>query len=164
MLDISAIRPMYDFYLTYAHKLVDDIPDERMCEQPVAGVTMNHAAFLIGHLAWANDNGCVMLGQEPQFPADLKPLFVMGSIPQGQRAAYPPKATLLSAFDAAHARLGDCVSKASPETLASPPAERMRARFPTMGHLIVGLMTGHFANHLGQLSAWRRACGHKSVF
>lgn len=158
------IRPSFDLMPMYAHKLVDDIPDEQLCRQPVPGVTMNHAAFLLGHLAWANDNGCVLLGHAAAFPAEWKPLFVMGATPLAERDKYPSKAELLGALDAAHARLAECATSATPEAIAAPTPERVRARFPTVGNMVGGLMTGHYANHLGQLSAWRRACGFKSVF
>jgi hypothetical protein len=50
-----------------------------------------------------------------------------------------------------------------PEALARPAPERMRSRFPTVANVLLGLMTSHFASHLGQLSAWRRAVGLPSV-
>jgi hypothetical protein len=163
MLDL--LRPAYDFYPTYLRKLVDDIPDERLCDQPVPGVVMNHAAFLLGHLAWANDNACVVLGGgPPAFPAEWVDLFKMGATPHSDRGRYPSKAELLAALDTAHARLAQAVASATPETLDAPPPERMRARFPTKRHMVAGLMLGHYANHVGQLSAWRRAMGFKGVF
>jgi hypothetical protein len=162
MLDL--LKPVYDFYPTYARKLVDDIPDERLAAQPVPGVTMNHAAFLLGHLAWANDNGRAMLGHAAAFPAEWIPLFKTGAAPLPERAKYPTKHELLAALDVAHEGLSAAVAAATPEQFAAPAPDRMRARFPTVGHLIAGLMTGHYANHLGQLSAWRRAMGFKGVF
>jgi hypothetical protein len=163
MLDLLA--PAYDFYPTYIHKLVDDLPDDRLCGQPVAGVAMNHAAFLLGHLAWANDNAAATLsGGAPDFPAEWVDLFKMGSTPLPDRGRYPGKSELLGALERAHARLRAAVQNATPETLDGPTPERMRARFPTKRHMIAGLMLGHYANHVGQLSAWRRAMGFKGVF
>src|SRR4051794_2656900 len=162
MLDL--LKPVFDFYPTYARKLVDDIPDERLTGQPVPGVVMNHAAFLLGHLAWSNDNGRTFLGHAAAFPPEWVPLFKMGATPLPERSKYPTKPELLAALDVAHEGLAAAVAAASPEKLAAPAPERMRARFPTVGHLLAGLMTGHYANHLGQLSAWRRAMGFKGVF
>ena len=149
------IRPTYDFALTYANKLVHDIPDDQLAAQPIPGRVMNHAAFLLGHLAWANDNGVRFLGLEPKL-ADWKDLCGMGAKPVPDRDRYPDKATLLAALADAHTRLADAVSKATPEV--------MRARFPSLGPFYAGLMTAHYANHNGQLSAWRRACGLPPVF
>ena len=155
--------PVYNFYLTYAKKLVADVTDERLVGQPVDGITMNHAAFLLGHLAWAKDNVVKMLGGESALPADWKDRFGAGSQPAGDRASYPSKAELLAALESAHARLAAAAASAPPEVLDRPAPERMLGRFPTMRHLVLGLMVGHYANHLGQLSAWRRAMGFPPV-
>jgi hypothetical protein len=162
MLDL--LRPTYDFALTYANKLVADIPDDQLAAQPVPGRAMNHAAFLLGHLAWANDNGAALLGLPRAHDDAWKDLFGMGARPLPDRARYPDKATLLAALAAAHARLADAVANATPEALAQPAPERMRRMFPTVGHMLAGLMTAHYANHNGQLSAWRRAMGFPSAF
>lgn len=46
---LDRLAPIYLLNLAYAQKLVADIPDEQMAAQPVAGQTLNHAAFIIGH-------------------------------------------------------------------------------------------------------------------
>jgi hypothetical protein len=40
------------FLMQYCRMLVEDIADERMAEQPIAGV--NHPAWVLGHLALSN--------------------------------------------------------------------------------------------------------------
>jgi uncharacterized damage-inducible protein DinB len=162
MLDLAL--PVFNFNLGYAQKLVADVADDQMCAQPVEGRVMNHAAFTIGHLAWATDLALGMLGQTPAGAAEWKELFGMGAKPLADRSKYPAKAALLKALEEAHVRLAAAVAKASPEALAQPAPERMRGRFPTMGHTLLALMTSHEASHLGQLSAWRRAMGLPSVF
>ena len=42
------------FLMQYCRMLLADIPDERMAEQPVAGV--NHPAWILGHLALTADS------------------------------------------------------------------------------------------------------------
>ncbi len=42
--------------------------------------------------------------------------------------------------------------------------ERFRKLMPTLGDGMTFLLTGHFWMHLGQLSAWRRACGMPPLF
>ena len=151
--------------LWYSQKLVADVPDEQMCAQPVAGRVMNHPAFLLGHLAWAaGDVATGLLGLPPACPEGWKELFGMGAAPSADRSRYPSKAVLLQTLEDAHARLADAVAKATPETLDRPAPERMRSRFPTVGAMLVGLMTAHEASHNGQLSAWRRAMGLPPVF
>ena len=160
----DTILGLHAFNLVYAQKIVADIPDERLAEQPVPGRVMNHAAFLLGHLAWANDNGVRVTGRPAQLPVRWKELFAMGNQPQGDRSLYPPKAELLAALEGAHARLAEAFLSAPDELLAQPGPERLRVRFPTNGHLLIGLLTSHAASHNGQMSAWRRAMGWPSVF
>ena len=163
MMDL--VLPTFRANLWYTQKLAADVPDEQMCAQPVAGRVMNHPAFLLGHLAWAaGDVAADKLGLPPACPAGWKELFGMGAVPQADRSRYPSKAELLKALEDAHARLADAVTKAAPETLAQPAPERARERFPTVGALLIGLMTSHEASHNGQLSAWRRAMGLPPVF
>ncbi len=144
------VLPTYNFNLTYAQKLAADVPD--------------HPAFVLGHLAWASDNGLKVLGQEPALTAGWKELVIMGAKPLADRSRYPAKDVLLKALENAHARLASAVATVAPETFAQPAPERMRARFPTVGNMLVGLMTAHEASHLGQFSAWRRAMGFPPVF
>jgi hypothetical protein len=160
-------RPVYNMMLGYGQKLVADIPDDQMCAQPVEGRVMNHPAFILGHLAWVHDNRAAALNGQPPAGAatpEWKELFGMGSKPATERSKYPSKAELVKAFEESHARLGEAAAKATPDALAQPSPEPMRARFPTVGAMVLGLMTSHFATHLGQLSAWRRAMGFPSVF
>jgi hypothetical protein len=158
------LRPIYDFNLVYAQKLVADIPDERMCVQPVPGQVMNHAAFLLGHLAWTSDTVVGLLGVQPTGAAAWKDTVGMGATPSDDRSLYPSKADLLEALADAHGRLIAALPNATPELLAQPAPERIRARFRTVGNALAGVMTAHESMHLGQLSAWRRAQGLPAVF
>jgi len=163
MMDL--VLPAFHLNLWYSQKLVADVAEEQMCAQPVAGRVMNHPAFLLGHLAWAaGDVAAGFVGLPPGCPEGWKELFGMGATPLADRSRYPSKAVLLQTLEDAHARLADAVPKAAPEVLAAPAPERARARFPTVGAMLLGLMTSHEASHNGQLSAWRRAMGLPPVF
>jgi hypothetical protein len=162
MLDL--LLPTYNFTLLYAQKLVADVADDQMCAQPVPGRTMNHPAFTLGHLAWANESAVGQIGTPGPAAAEWKELFGMGAKPLAERSRYPSKAELLKRLEDAHARLAAALRSASPEALAKQPPEPMRMIWPTVAHMLLGLMTAHEAGHLGQLSAWRRALGLPSVF
>lgn len=157
------VRPTYAFALNYAKMLVADVPEEQMTAQPVPNRVINHPAFLLGHLAWANDNAVALVGGAPQL-AHLKETYGMGAKPSADRATYAPKSQLIDWLGQAHRSLLAAVESATPEALAKPAPERMRGMFPTVGTMLAGLMTGHYTNHLGQLSAWRRAMGLPSLF
>jgi hypothetical protein len=155
-------RTLYADMYGYARQLLVDVPDEEFAEQPAPG--LNHPAWTLGHLVIAADYGLKLLGQSPTAPEGWNALFFPGTVPDPNRAAYPPKGELLNTYEAAHAALDAAVAVADPAQVAKQnPSEGMRARFPTVGVLLGYLLTTHEAGHLGQLSAWRRMMGKKSV-
>jgi hypothetical protein len=155
---------LYEFVHGYCHKLADDLDDADLATQPAAGV--NHAAWILGHLAIATDGALRCLGEPGVCPPDWPKLFGPGSTVVTDRAAYPSKAELLAVLDAGHARVLEGARKANPERMASQhkaPFEYLRQSLPTVGDLLAHLMTTHFATHLGQLSTWRRLIGMPGV-
>jgi len=155
----DVVLSLHAMNLNYTQRLVADVPDDQMCAQPVPGRVMNHGAFLLGHLAWVCDSIASLISGTPPRLAEWKETHGMGTIPVVDRSCYRSKEELLSTFADAHARLADAYTKASPEVLARPAPERMRARFPSVAHVAVTMMTSHGALHNGQMSAWRRAMG-----
>lgn len=142
----------------YAKKLVADIPDDKMCAQPVEG--MNHAAWVLGHLAYVFDSMMGVFDEQPVMSAEWKELFNLKSRPLADRGKYPSKAALFEAYEKAYQRIVDAVKAASPESLARDfPNPRLRESLPTVGMAMVHILTSHQGVHLGQLSAWRRAQG-----
>ena len=67
------------FLMGYLRMLIADVPDERMAEQPVAGV--NHPAWILGHLAYSADRGRWLLGLNRECPAEWTEMFGPGSKP-----------------------------------------------------------------------------------
>ena len=61
------------FLMQYCRMLLAEITDERMTEQPMAGV--NHPAWILGHLAWAADGALAMLGAPKLLPDDRSICF-----------------------------------------------------------------------------------------
>jgi hypothetical protein len=151
--------------LKYAQGLCQDIPDNDFAGQPVAGATMNHPAWVIGHLAVSNDFGCAVLGKPiTACPPEWTPLFTIGSKPLPDRSLYPSKEALLAALAKSTENLNVALQQATPEKLASPSPEQLKAWFPTVGDFVLYDLTTHAGTHLGQLSAWRRAKGMPSLF
>ncbi|MEX2112616.1 MAG: DinB family protein [Pirellulales bacterium] len=146
----------------YARRLVADIPDEQMAAQPVAG--MNHAAWVLGHLAYVFDSMIAVWGQKPSMSPEWKELFNVASKPLEDRSRYPGKAELWDAYLASYQRIVDAVRGATDEDLAREfPNPRLRNSMPTVGVAMIHILTSHQGQHLGQLSAWRRARGLPGV-
>ncbi len=148
---------VYEMNLKRAGQLVADLTDEQMAAQP-AGV-INHPAWTLGHLGATSDALAGMLGLPSTFPDAWREACKMGGIPSPEAADFPAKEQLLEQLRAQHERVAGAMAEADAERLQQPTAERMRARFPTVGDFAAALMTVHEGNHLGQVTAWRRAMG-----
>ena len=151
------------FLTQYCRTLVADIPEERIAEQPVAGV--NHPAWILGHLAFVADHVAGMLGAEKQIPEQWAALFRPGSKPEANRSSYPSKAELLAALEQGCERLRQRAATATPEQLSQPTTNpRAKETLPTAKEFVAFLLTGHMGGHLGQLSSWRRMIGMPPLF
>jgi DinB superfamily len=147
----------------YALRLVADLSDDDMVSQPVAGVVMNHPAWVLCHLSPYPPVLAAILRGEP-FEDPLNNPFGRGSRPLPDRAAYPPKAEIVGAFLRGHDDLEEALKVAAPADFDAPiPLARWRERFPLVGDAVVHLALHHESAHLGQISAWRRAGGRVSV-
>jgi hypothetical protein len=144
--------------LDYARRLVADIPEENMAVQPAPG--MNHAAWVLGHLAYVFDSMIAVWDQKPSMSPEWKQLFNVLSQPEADRSKYPSKAALWDAYEKAYQRIVDVVSRASEADFAREfPNPKLRPMLPTVGVAMIHILTSHQGQHLGQLSAWRRAQG-----
>jgi hypothetical protein len=160
-MDSSMTGPLlhtWSLNLGYAKRLVADIPAEAMALQPAAG--MNHAAWVLGHLACTADMLAAMIGLKPVCPPEWVSMFDWNSSPASSVSLYPAKATLLKALEDAHAQVALALPSV-PESrwTETTPLEAVRGFLPTMGDCFVFVMAAHENMHLGQLSAWRRVQG-----
>jgi hypothetical protein len=155
----DAVLRSFAYNLHFANRLLNDLPTERMCEQPLP--RMNHPTWIIGHLADTCDLMAQWLEIETRYcPADWHDLFDNRSEPQKDPAIYPDKSELVKVLELAHKDLATEFLSASELVLQKPlPRESMRQMFPTVLDGVAFEMTDHEAIHLGQLSAWRRAMG-----
>ncbi|MGD9720984.1 MAG: DinB family protein [Pirellulales bacterium] len=146
----------------YARRLVSDIADDQMAAQPAPG--MNHAAWVLGHLAYVFDSMIAVWGEQPVMSPEWKALFNIPSKPLPQRAKYPAKQELWDAYIKSYERIVAVVKNATDADFDREfPNPRLRASLPTVGVAMVHILTSHQGQHLGQLSAWRRAQGLASV-
>ncbi len=144
--------------LGYAKRLVADIPDEAMTLQPAP--EMNHAAWVLGHLACTADMLGAMIALEPVCPPAWPLLFYWNSSPLSDASVYPSKVVLLEALEAAHGKIAAALpSVPASRWVETTPLEAVRGFLPTMGDCFVFVMAAHENMHLGQVSAWRRVQG-----
>lgn len=154
---------LYGFTMWYLRMLVDDLDDAKLCVQPAPQI--NHAAWLLGHLAVAADYVPMVLGEKMSLPDSWhKELFGPGSTPTTDRARYPSKAELVSELERLYQRNLQLV-RAAPESKTAAPHQiaYFLPVLPTVGDMLAHLMSTHASFHLGQLSTWRRLMGLPSV-
>ncbi len=73
---------------------MEEIDDDKMCHQPIA--SGNHAAWVLGHIAYADDLFAVEVGGRTSILSDdWKAKHGMRSNPTANRADYPSKAEFL---------------------------------------------------------------------
>lgn len=156
------VQHVYKFNLGFARQLVADIPDEQMAEQPAG--TVNHPAWVLGHLVVTADFMAALLGKQRDASDDWRKLFNPGSTPQADRSLYPSKDELVTALVAGHERVADAFERTKAKHLeALNPVEGFNKVFPTIGDALMYGVLAHEGFHLGQLSTWRRTLGFKNL-
>ncbi len=149
---------LYEFNLKYAEKLVEDVSIEQMSAQP-SGL-INHPAWTLGHLGVSADHLGQLLGLQSELAESWRESFKTGGEPSGNPLVYPTKKDLLGTLKVQHERNTVAIQKTSASRFAEThPDEKMRDYFPTVGDMIIFMMTSHEMSHLGQIAAWRRAMG-----
>lgn len=155
--------------LMYAERLLTGVSAKQFARLAQPGgvvVQSNHPAFVFGHLALYPPKIMANLNQpagDAVCPAGYEALFRAGTEcrddPDG--TIYPSMDELKSRFFAGYRAAIRAVREAPDESFLGPnPAEgRMREMFPMIGSALNFYLSGHVQNHLGQISAWRRAIG-----
>ena len=138
-------------------RLVSDVDDARMAEQPVEGI--NHPAWLLGHVSIYNRVIVALLRGETFADPWSEPCG-KDSQPVADRSAYPSKAEIVSGFESGFAAAAKAIAEA-PRSAWSAPLEHPTwgKQFDTVAPAVAFLATTHLGLHTGQLSGWRRAAG-----
>src|SRR5262245_41048904 len=155
---MQPILHSFAYCLDYLREQVSDVTAVDMVAQP-NGIK-NHPAWVIGHLT----HSCQMLGGEielpPWLPDDWARRYGTGSLPVADAGAYETKANGLKMLGDAQSRITDAVSQLADAQFDHPlPDAAQRQSFPTIRHAPTHVLVGHTANHVGQLTSWRRAMG-----
>lgn len=154
---LSAISSVWSRNGAYAARLAGDLAPGQFLAQPVAGLLMNHPAWILSHLL-VYKTLCVRLLRNESFDDPISHPHGPRSSPLSDPSAYPAPADLVRAFAEAHAEAARALAEAPDDfTDRVIPLVRWRTMVPSIGALLLTLMAKHEAHHLGQLSAWRRA-------
>jgi len=151
--------------LRYAEMLTKDIPEDKFTFMPHP--TMNHPAFLLGHLSLYPDKALVLLGKDDM--TDAKPgyaeLFEHSAKCVNDAGRYPAKDEIVAYYFDRHRVVQEQLPQVDEAALQQPvPGEGQSAKmFRCIGSAVNFYMNGHNMLHLGQLSAWRRAADLPSV-
>ncbi len=163
------IRASASLSVLYAERLLNGVSPTQFARLAAPGgvvVKSNHPAFIFGHLALYPSRVLRHLRLDPgphAAPPAYEPLFKSGAECRDDpdAAIYPRMDELTGRFFAGYRAAADAVAQADDDLLLAPnPTEgRMRELFPTIGAALNFYLGGHVQNHLGQMSAWRRAMG-----
>ncbi len=159
----TLVTPLARMSLGYAETITKDIPPERFGRRP-DGVAANTPAWCLGHLSIYPERCLELVGREDLVDRDerFEEIFENGTeaIDDADGSHYPAKDAILERYARRHEALLEVLPSVDPAVFNAPlPNERMRQRFPSIGHLLAFLMGSHAMLHLGQVSTWRRCEG-----
>ena len=148
----------FAYCLDFLREQVADVAAADVVAQPNGIV--NHPGWVVGHLTHA----CQLLGGAmglPEWlPNDWAKRFGTGSVPVADAGLYGTKNDALAMLRDAQVRITRAVDQLDDSRLDEPfPDKSYRVVFPAIRHALTQVLVGHTANHIGQLSVWRRAMG-----
>lgn len=155
---MDAVLRSFEYCLDYLREQVADVSNGDMVAQPNG--LANHPAWVIGHLT----HSCQALGGEidlpPWLPEWHAKRFGTGSIPLNDPAAYDSKSVLLDRLQHAQMHITAAIQNRDSVQLDQPlPDARYRTIMPTVRDAITQVLVAHAANHVGQITIWRRLMG-----
>jgi hypothetical protein len=158
---VMTMKPVlhsFAYCLDFLREQVADVGAAEMVAQP-KGI-MNHPAWVIGHLTFACQLLCGAIGLSEWLPNDWAKRFGTGSLPVADASLYETKDSALAMLRDAQVRITQAVEQMDDSQLNELfPVESYRDVFPTIRHALTQVLVGHTANHIGQLSVWRREMG-----
>lgn len=138
-------------------EFLEDIPEDKLTHQPcVAG---NHALWIAGHLAWADDYFMTHVGDKPaRCPESLGKLFGMGSTPQSDAATYPSLNEIKNSLADNREALLAWFGSMSADDLNKPLPSDYQSFAADFGMMMTSI-AWHEGMHLGQLTVVRKSLG-----
>ncbi len=146
----------------FFHKLIGTLDDSQLLVR--AGGKGNHALWIMGHLALADDVFVSAFREEPScLPEEHGKLFAPGTAPLDDTAAYPNRQELLQRLATARVRMlawvktleGDAAWQPTPEPLAKIAPDAISTAYT---------MVKHESIHTGQVTCIRASLGLPPLF
>lgn len=148
--------------VAYAKQILADIDVSRFAERPMG---LNPPAWILLHVATAADYAISLLGGTAVCPAGWSEMADSKKPVSDMLSNYPTRDELVKYMELAYEAAAKLFDAASPEQLAAPQKLGFfEQELPTVSDITCFLLVSHFAIHLGQLSAWRRAIGKPPLF
>jgi len=137
--------------------LLENFPADKLVYQPIPGG--NHAAWIAGHIAYADDYFMHTLGvRERRLPESWHKSCGYQSKPVGDAGAYPPLTELIDQLGALREELIKWLGTFSPEEIAEPLPTDWKDFAPNYAAFI-GAAACHESMHAGQLTVIRKSLG-----
>jgi len=162
-LSLSSLINQLNFNYKYALDLIEDVREDDMTNTPAKGLE-NHPAFTIGHIITAYGMTTKHLGGEYTVSKEWDELFRRRGpgdprIPEKDKSLYPKKEALIRELSNQHDMLLKLLDGVSEEKLDKSIKWRYSNYFPKTIDLVYFMSITHYAMHISQLAAWRRAMG-----
>ncbi len=136
---------------------LSDVPQDKLTHQPCAAG--NHALWIAGHIAYADDVFMSNVGKKPARCSDSwVKLFGMGSKPQADAGAYPSLDEVTNALADNREGLLAWFGSMSAEELAKPLPDDFKTFAANQGMLMTTI-AWHEGLHAGQLTVVRKSLG-----
>lgn len=157
---VNAARIM----LGLMEKQIEGMSAQELVQQP--GGVKNHPVWTMGHIALTLNGMVQWMGGTSAFDQEKwGKLFGGGSQPVADAKAYPSPQELMQTVQKLYAQASEMYLKAPSEVLRGPnPRAEIMPMCTTLGSMVVFLMSAHMSEHIGQISAWRRAMGKNPLF
>ncbi len=151
------------FNYIYALDLIEDIDEEYMAITPSKGLE-NHPTFTIGHIITAYGLTIKSLGGQYTVKKEWDDIFRrMGPgdprFPTMDKNLYPSKNELIHELTNQHTSLTGYLKKVTDDKLNENSTWRFSKYFPKNIDMLYFMCITHYAMHISQLAAWRRAMG-----
>ena len=137
--------------------LLEDVPLDKLLHQPFPGA--NHAMWILGHIACADDWFLRTLGPRPsQLPEGWDELFGSGASLRTDSAAYPSWTQVLDQAAARREELVAWFRSLTEDELGQALPENLQPFGATNG-VLMSTLAWHEGLHAGQLTTVRRSLG-----